>query len=165
MLFLQNTFKITTPNDLEILVERDFHAPRTLVWDAFTKPEIVQRWLLGPDGWTMPMCEIDLRVGGRYRYVWRKDSNGMQMALGGEFREVEAPEKLVATEAFEEKWYAGEALDTTVFEERGEITKMRLTMRFESKEARDTASRSGMEKGMIVSYDRLERMLSPVAAV
>jgi uncharacterized protein YndB with AHSA1/START domain len=164
MLFLQDTFKISTPTDLEILVERDFHAPRPLVWDAFTKPEIVRRWLLGPDGWTMPICEIDLRVGGRYRYVWRKESKDMQMAMGGEFREISAPEKLVATEAFEETWYAGEALDTTVFEEHGEITKMRLTVRYQSKEARDMASRSGMEKGMIAGYDRLEQMMASMRA-
>src|SRR5262249_27998363 len=164
MLFYPDSFKISTPTDLEIEVERDFNAPRELVFDAFTKPELVSRWLLGPDGWTMPVCEIDLRVGGRYRYVWRKESTGTEMGMGGEFREVVRPEKLVATEKFDDAWYAGEAVDTTVFEEKGPVPKMRLTVIYESKEARDTASRSGMEKGMIAGYNRLEEVLATVLA-
>jgi uncharacterized protein YndB with AHSA1/START domain len=118
MLFYPESFKISTPTDREIEIERDFIAPRSLVFDAFTKPELVRRWLLGPDGWTMPVCEIDLRVGGAYRYVWRKDSIGKEMGMGGVFREVVRPEKLVATENFDDSWYSGEALDTTLFEER-----------------------------------------------
>src|SRR5215510_1735765 len=108
MLFYPESFKLTTPTDREIQVERDFNAPRPLVWDAFTKPELVRRWLLGPDGWTMPVCEIDLRVGGRYRYVWRKESTGHEMGLGGEFREIVHAEKLVATEKFDDAWYPGD---------------------------------------------------------
>jgi uncharacterized protein YndB with AHSA1/START domain len=160
MIFFRDSFKLTTPSDLEIVVERDFNASRELVFEAFTKPELVRRWLLGPDGWTMPVCEIDLRVGGAYRYVWRKDSIGKEMGMGGVFREVVRPEKLVATEKFEDSWYPGEALDTTVFEERGTITKLRLTVLYESKEARDTASRSGMEHGMVAGYNRLEELLA-----
>jgi len=83
--------------------------PRHLGFDAFTKPELVKRWLLGPDGWTMPICEIDLRIGGTYRNVWRKESTGAEMGFGGVFREVVRPEKRVATEKFDEEWYAGEA--------------------------------------------------------
>ena len=160
MLFFPDTFKISTPNDLEIHIERDFNAPRDLVWDAFTKPELVRRWLLGPDGWTMPVCDIDLRAGGKYRYVWRKESTGTQMGMGGVFREVTRPEKLVATEKFDDAWYPGEAIDTTTFEQVRDITKVRLTVLYESKEARDTASRSGMEHGMIAGYNRLEEVLS-----
>ena len=93
MLFYPESFKVSTPTDREIEVERDFNAPRQLVFDAFTKPELVRRWLLGPDGWTMPVCEIDLRVGGAYRYVWRKESTGKEMGMGGVFREVVRPEK------------------------------------------------------------------------
>ncbi|MBI3208989.1 MAG: SRPBCC domain-containing protein [Candidatus Solibacter usitatus] len=113
-----------------------------------------------PDGWTMPVCEIDLRVGGAYRYVWRKESTGTEMGMGGVFHEVVSPEKLVATEKFDDPWYPGEALDTTAFEERGEITKIRLTVLYESKEARDTATRSGMEYGMAAGYSRLEQVLA-----
>ncbi len=162
MLFYPDSFKLSTPSDLEIVVERDFNAPRQLVFDAFTKPELVRRWLLGPDGWTMPVCEIDLRVGGAYRYVWRKESTGMEMGMGGVFREVARPEKIVATEKFDESWYAGEAVDTTVFEEVRGVTKVKLTVLYQSKEARDTASRSGMERGMIAGYNRLEQVLASV---
>jgi uncharacterized protein YndB with AHSA1/START domain len=163
MRFFPDSFKVSTPTEREILVERDFDAPRDLVFDAFTKPELVRRWLLGPDGWTMPVCEIDLRVGGKYRYVWRKESNGTDMGMGGEFREVVRPEKLVATERFDQSWYAGEAIDTTVFVAQGEITKVRLTVLYESQEARDTASRSGMDQGMSAGYDRLERVLGTLS--
>lgn len=164
MLFYPESFKISTPSDHEIAIERDFNAPRDLVWEAFTKPELVRGWLLGPDGWTMPVCEIDLRVGGTYRYVWKKESTGHEMGMGGVFREVIRLEKLVATEKFDDAWYPGEAVDTTVFEENGEITKVRLTVLYESKEARDTASRSGMERGMIAGYDRLEQVLASLRA-
>jgi uncharacterized protein YndB with AHSA1/START domain len=164
MMHYPDSFKVSTRGDREILVERDFNAPRDLVFDAFTKPELVRRWLLGPDGWTMPVCEIDLKVGGKYRYVWRKESTNTEMGMGGVFHEVVRPEKLVATEKFDESWYAGEALDTTLFVERGDITKVRLTVLYESKEARDTATRSGMEHGMKAGYDRLEQMLATLRA-
>ena len=164
MLFYPESFKVSTPTDREIEVERDFHAPRELVFDAFTKPELVKRWLLGPDGWTMPVCEIDLRVGGAYRYVWRKESTGKEMGMVGVFRDVVRPERLVATEKFDDAWYPGEAVDTTVFEERGEVTKVRLTVLYKSKEARDAASRSGMEHGMVAGYNRLEQVLVSISA-
>jgi len=161
MRFFPETFRVSTTSDCEILVERDFDASRELVFDAFTKPELVSRWLLGPDGWTMPVCEIDLRPGGRYRYVWRKESKNIEMGMGGEFREVVRPEKLVATEKFDDAWYPGEALDTTIFEDiGGGVTRLRLTVLYESKEARDIATRSGMETGMAAGYDRLEKLLA-----
>jgi uncharacterized protein YndB with AHSA1/START domain len=154
-----DSFKIHTPSDREIQVSRDFDAPRSLVFDAFTKPELIRRWLLGPPGWTMPVCEIDLRVGGSYRYVWRSEKDGSQMGVRGVFREIAPVERLVATERFDDAWYAGEALDTTVFEERGRITRTTITILYESQEARDTARRSGMEYGMAAGYDRLETLL------
>ena len=163
MQFYPDSFKVTTPSDREVLIERDFNAPRDLVFDAFTKPELVRRWLLGPEGWTMPVCEIDLRVGGSYRYVWHKESTGHKMGMGGEFREVVRPEKLVATEKFDDAWYPGEAVNTTVFEQKSGFTKVRLTVLYQSQEARDTATRSGMEQGMIVGFNRLEEMLSTIA--
>lgn len=162
-MFFPDSFRVSTPNDLEIEIGRDFQAPRRLVFDAFTKPELVRRWLLGPDGWTMPVCEIDLRVGGVYRYVWRKPGV-KDMGMGGVFRAIVVPELVVATERFDESWYAGEAVDTTVFIEDGDITKIRLTVRYESKEARDTAVRSGMERGMIAGYNRLEELLGSLRA-
>jgi uncharacterized protein YndB with AHSA1/START domain len=159
MQFYPDSFKVTTPSDREVLIERDFNAPRDLVFDAFTKPELVRRWLLGPEGWTMPVCEIDLKVGGSYRYVWHKESTGHQMGMGGVFREVVRAEKLVATEKFDDAWYPGEAVNTTVFEQKSGFTKVKLTVLYQSKEARDTATRSGMEQGMIVGFNRLEELL------
>ena len=151
---------ITTPSDTEIEMTRVFDAPRTLVFDAMTKPELIQRWLLGPDGWTMPVCEVDLRIGGRYRYVWRKDKTGEEMGMGGVFKEIVRPERIVATEAFEDKWYSGEAIDTTVLVERSGRTTMTMTMLLESKEARDQVLASGMESGVERSYERLDDVLA-----
>ena len=166
-MFFPDSFTISTPSDCEIEVTRDFDAPRHLVFDAFTKPELVRRWLLGPPGWTMPPCEIDLRVGGVYRYVWRSEQDGSQMAMGGLFREVVPLERLVATEKFDDAWYPGEALDTTVFVKTRGITRITITVLYESQEARDTARRSGMEYGMeygmAAGYDRLEALLPTLA--
>jgi uncharacterized protein YndB with AHSA1/START domain len=162
-MYYPDSFTVSTPTDREIQVTRDFHAPRQLIFDAFTKPELVRRWLLGPEGWTMPVCEIDLKVGGAYRYVWRK-AGVKDMGMGGIFREIAVPERLVATEKFDESWYPGDALDTTVFVEKGDITGIAITIRYESKEARDTARRSGMEHGMAAGYNRLEEQLSTMLA-
>src|ERR1700732_127058 len=108
---MKNTanLKLTTQGDREIVMTRALDAPRRLVFDAFTKPELVKQWLLGPPGWPMPTCEIDLRVGGVYRYVWRCDSDGSEMGMGGVYREIVAPERLVATEKFDQVWYPAKA--------------------------------------------------------
>jgi len=158
-MFFPDSFEVSLPSDREIQITRDFDARRGLVFDAFTKPELVRRWLLGPPGWTMPLCEIDLRVGGAYRYVWRSEKDGSQMAVGGVFREVTPLERLVASEKFDDAWYPGEALDTTVFVETRGITRTTITVLYESREARDAARRSGMENGMASGYDRLEALL------
>jgi uncharacterized protein YndB with AHSA1/START domain len=166
-MFYPDSFKVSTPSDREIQVTRDFHAPRQLVFDAFTKPELVKRWLLGPEGWTMPVCEIDLRVGGAYRYVWRMagaNDKGMAMGMGGIFREIKSPERLVATEKFDESWYPGEALDTTVFVQAGDITKITITIQYESQQARDMARKTGMEQGVAAGYNRLEKLLPAMQA-
>ncbi len=159
-MFYPDSFKVTTPSDCEIQVTRDFDAPRRLVFDAFTKPELVSRWLLGPSGWTMPLCEIDLKVGGAYRYRWRHEADGREMGMGGVFREIVLQERLVATERFDDSWYPGDALDTTVFVDEGDMTRITITVLYESKQARDTARASGMERGMAAGYDRLEKLLS-----
>ncbi len=153
------TLEITTPTEREIVMTRVFDAPRHLLFDAHTRPELVRRWLLGPTGWSMPTCEIDLRVGGKYRYVWRRDKDGSEMGMGGVFREITAPERLVATERFDEAWYPGEAVNTLVLVEHGSRTTLTQTSLFESREARDTALKSGMETGVAASYDRLEEIL------
>ncbi len=155
--------ELTTRGDREIVMTRDFNAPRRLVWDAFTKPELVKQWLLGPPGWAMPVCEIDLRVGGAYRYVWRK-TGGPEMGMGGVYREVAAPERLVATEKFDEAWYPGEAVGTLVLSEQGGKTTITQTVLYESREARDAVLKSGMEKGVAASYDRLAELLASLGA-
>lgn len=153
--------KITTPTDREIVMTRSFHAPRPRVWDALTRPELLKRWLLGPPGWTMPVCEIDLQVGGKYRYVWRS-GDGTEMGMGGVYREIAQPQRLVASEKFDQSWYPGEALVTNILAEQGGQTTLTLTVLYESREARDGVLKSGMEQGVAISYDRLEEILAEV---
>ena len=111
MMFFPDTFKVSTPTERSIEVERDFNAPRHLVFDAFTKPELVRKWLLGPDGWTMPVCEIDLRPGGAWHFVWRQ-SDGTEMEMRGVYQEVVPPERVVSTESWGGDW--PETLNTLV---------------------------------------------------
>ena len=148
------TLKIYADGEREIVMTRVFDAPRDLVFDAMTKPKFVQRWLLGPPGWTMPVCEIDLRVGGMFRYVWEKD--GTQMRMSGVFREIVRPERLVHTERFDEPWYPGEAVTISSFVEKDGRTWFTGRVTYESREARDGVLKSGMEHGVSASYDRLE---------
>ena len=156
---MKNTLKVVGRGEREIVITRAFDAQRQLVWEAHTKPELVRRWLLGPPGWSMPVCEIDLRVGGRYRYVWR-NQDGTEMGMGGEYREIVAPERLVATERFDQPWYPGEALDSTVFTEHAGKTTVTMTILYESREARNGVLKSPMEAGMAAGYDRLEALLA-----
>jgi uncharacterized protein YndB with AHSA1/START domain len=155
--------KLTTRGDREIVMTRVFDAPRALVFKAFTTPELVKQWLLGPPGWSMPVCEIDLRVGGRYRYVWRH-TNGNEMAMGGVYREIVAPEKVVATEKFDESWYPGEAVGTILLIEQGGRTTLTQTVLYESREARDGVLKSPMESGVAAGYDRLATLLASMKA-
>jgi uncharacterized protein YndB with AHSA1/START domain len=152
--------QITTPSDREIAMTRVFAAPRRLVFDALTKPELVKKWLLGPPGWSMPVCEIDLRVGGKYRYVWRRDSDGTDMGMGGVYREIAKPERIVATEKFDQSWYSGEAVGMTRLVEQGGKTTLTQTMLYESKETRDGVLKSPMEEGVAASYDRLAELVA-----
>src|SRR5262249_45351453 len=135
-----------------------------LVWDAMTRPDLVRRWLTGPPGWVMTVCDIDLRVGGLYRYAWRNDTAGQSMGMGGSFREIKAPERLVATEKFDESWYPGEALDTTELVEQGGKTLVTMTVQYESRQARDAVLQTPMAEGMSMGYDKLEAVLKELAA-
>jgi uncharacterized protein YndB with AHSA1/START domain len=154
--------KLTTPSDCEIAFTRAFDAPRQLVFDAFTKPAMVRRWLLGPDGWTMPVCKMDLRVGGKYRWVWRH-ADGREMGMGGVYREVAPPERVVFTEQFDEAWYAGGALIAVTFHEEKAVTTLTQTIRYESKSVRDAVLKSGMKRGVTASYDRLAKIVAAPA--
>jgi uncharacterized protein YndB with AHSA1/START domain len=157
------------PSDREVRVVRSFNAPRKLVWDAHVKPELVQKWSLGPPGWSMPVCEMDVRVGGAYRWRWRSDEDGKEFGFFGTFREVEAPARLVHEETFDPgdvggAMPAGEpAIITTEFAEERGVTTLTTTMRFGSKEARDGAVSTGMTDGMEMSYERLDEMFTKAA--
>jgi uncharacterized protein YndB with AHSA1/START domain len=154
-----DSLKIAARGDREIVMTRQFNAPRRLVFDAFTKPELVRQWLLGLPGWSMPVCEIDLKVGGAYRYLWRRDSDGTEMGMGGVFREVVPPERIVSTEVFDQAWYPGEALGTFLFSEVGGKTTVTQTMLYQSREARDGVLKSDMESGVTATYERLAQLV------
>lgn len=154
------SLQVSTPSDREIAMVRRFAAPRRLVWEALTKPEILKLWLFGPDGWSLEVCELDLRAGGKYRYVWKHAARGQTMGMGGVFREVAAPERMVATEIFDEAWYPGEAIVTQVLTEKDGATTLTMTLLYESREGRDMALRSGMETGMELGYARVDKMLA-----
>ena len=160
---MKNALKVETRGDREIVVTRVFDAPRRLVFDAFSRPELVRRWLLGPPGWSMPICEIDFRVGGRYRYVWRH-VNGDEMGMAGVYKEIVAPERIVATERFDQSWYPGEGVGTLVLVEQNSKTTLTQTMQYESREAREVVLKSPMEQGLAASYDGLEKLLASLGA-
>jgi len=149
----------TMPSDREVVATRSFDAPRDLVWDAFTIPEHVKKWMIGPDGWTMPVCEMDLRPGGQWRYTWR-NGQGHEFSMYGEFLEITRPERLVNTETFDPH---PASLNTTVFEEKSGRTLITATVVYASKEVRDTALATGMTDGWGQSYDRLEDLLAATA--
>lgn len=147
----------TTPSDREIAIIRSFDAPRTLIWDVWTKPEHIPHWLLGPDGWTMPVCEVDLRPGGEWHYVWRR-ADGNEMGMRGVYSEVVAPERLVCTESWGPEW--PETINTLVLTEENGRTVTTQTILYPSQEARDAALQTGMKDGATQSYDRLEEYLA-----
>ena len=151
--------KVSAQSDRDIVMTRVFEAPGNLVFDAYTKPELLKRWLGVFGGYSMPVCEVDLRVGGTYRFVWR-GPDGAEMGVRGVYREVVRPERLVHTEKFDEAWYPGESLITTVLAEQGGKTTLTVTMRYESREARDTVLKSPMESGVAQSYDKLAELLA-----
>lgn len=155
------SLKVTTPTDREIVLMRTFNAPRALVWDAMTKPELLKRWLFGPPGWEMTTCDGDVLPDGTFRWAWR-GPNGEELVMRGQYREVVPPERLVRTEIFEIGCapQAGEQLGTLVLREEGQRTHLTLTLLFPSKEARDAAIASGMEHGIKAGYDRLDEVLA-----
>jgi len=151
---MPDALTVTMPSDTEIEVTRVFNAPRQLVWDAHTQPRLVQRWLLGPDGWTMPICEIDFRVGGKYRYGWANPSDGRAFEMGGVFKEIAPIERIVHSERFGE----AESQVTMRLAETGGKTTMTLNIRYDSKAVRDAAFATGMTSGMERSYQRLDEI-------
>lgn len=154
---------LATPSDREIHMSRVFDAPRALVFDAFTQPELVKRWLGVHNGWTLPVCEIDLKVGGSYRYLWQSP-DGMKMGMRGVYREIVPAERIVATEKFDESWYPGEAVGTTTFVESAGKTTLTMAVMYESKEARDAVLKTPMEQGVAAGLETLAHVLKLNAA-
>lgn len=155
------TLKVTTPSDREIVMTRVFEAPRALVFDCYTRPELLERWLTGPDGWSLKVYENDLRVGGAYRWVWR-GPGGEEMGLSGIHREIVRPQRIVRTELFGSDCTGGEAVGTLALSERDGKTTVTTTVLYLSREARDGVLRSGMEHGVAASCDRLAALLDSI---
>ncbi len=149
---------VATPTDQEILVSRLFDAAPSLVFDCHTKPDLVRRWLLGPPGWTMPVCEIDLRVGGRYRYRWRSEAGDREFGTTGEFRTVDAPHAWSHTEQMDGR--PGELLCVNTLSDEGGRARLTMRLCFDSQAERDAALQSGMTRGMGISFDRLADILA-----
>ena len=149
------TLKVVTPTDCEIVLTRVFDAPRQLVFDALTKPELLNRWF-APHGWSLAVCEVDLRVGGEFRFVLQRPGGG-RTGMHGVWREITPPERLVHTESFDDS--PGESRVTTeVTEWRGETT-LTITVLSPSKEVRDAILRAGTD-GMAECYDKLAGILA-----
>ena len=151
-----DTFKVTTPSDTEIRLTRLFDAPRHLVFEAMTKAEHIRRWWgnLG-EGYSVPVCEVDLRPGGKWRFVNRHPHG--EVTFYGVYREIAPPERLVFTEAMEPHPEPGSVVTAVFTEERGK-TRLTVTAEYPSLEVRDIVIKSGMETGAAISYDRLEEV-------
>lgn len=158
--------QVSLPSDSEVSVARSFNAPRALVYEAYTTPGLVRRWLLGPAGWTMPVCEMDLRVGGKFRWAWRSDEDGSRFGFHGEYRAIDAPGRIVHTEIYDpgdvggNMGESGESLVTVTFVERGGVTMVTTLVDYGSKEVRDLVLSTGMTDGMEASYQNLDTLLA-----
>jgi uncharacterized protein YndB with AHSA1/START domain len=150
------TLQVTMPTDTEIVLTRVFEAPRQMVYDAFSKPELLKRWF-GPHGWSLATCEVDHRVGGGFRFVLQ-GPNGQRMGMRGVYRELEPPNRSVHVESYDE--YPGESIVTSVLTEEMERTTLTVTITYPSREVRDMVAMSGMEHGAAESYDRLAELLT-----
>jgi uncharacterized protein YndB with AHSA1/START domain len=150
------TLKVSLPSEREIVMTRVFDAPRSLVFDGLTKPELLRRWF-GPRGWSLAVCEADLNVGGAWRWVLR-GPGGKDMGMRGVYQEITPPERLVSTESFDD--YPGESLNTLILAEQDGKTTFTITVRYASQEIRDAVIKSGMEHGAAECYDKLAEMLA-----
>lgn len=152
------TLTVEPVGDRTIRVVRAFRAPRRLVFDAHTKPELLRRWL-GPADWPMTECDIDLRPGGTFRQVMR-GPGGEQMVMTGTYNEVDPPSRLVATVTFDDDWTGGETVNTTTFDEVGGVTTVTVVVEYASQASRDGALATPMAEGMGEGYRRLDDLLA-----
>ena len=153
------------PSDTEVLVKRSFDAPVRLVWRAYMEPDLMRRWCAGPPGWSMPVCEMDMRVGGKYRWRWRNDEDGQEFGFTGEVLEVSPHAKLVHTQCYD----AGNLgvsmgnepyIVTVTFHEVNGITDVTTTIKFTSKSDRDEAFSTGMTDGMEMNFKVMDGVLA-----
>lgn len=156
--------QVTLPSDREVQVVRSFRAPRALVYRCYSEPELIRQWMLGPPGWTMPVCEMDVRVGGTYRWRWRSKDGATEFGFSGVFREVTPGLRTVHTETYDAGntgagESGGEALIATTFTEAAGMTTVTTLMDFGSKDVRDAAMATGMTDGMEQSYALLDKVL------
>lgn len=151
--------EITTPTDREIAMTRVFDAPSRLVFEAYTRPGLLKQWLGVQNGWELDVCEIDLRVGGSYRYVWR-GPNSAAMTMGGVYREIVPGERIVTTERFEDPGYECAVVGTVTFVEHDGKTTLTMTLLYASKEVRDSVLKSPMKQGVAVSFEELAGILA-----
>ena len=155
------TLDVTTPSDTEIAMTRVFDAPRSLVFDGYTKPAMLRGWLGGAE-WTIDVCEVDLRVGGGYRWTWH-NAKGKQIGERGTYREIVPGARIVAASAFDEPWYPGNCVETIAFTGQGDATAVTTTLRYDTREARDIALSAGLTRGVTESYARLDTVLTTSA--
>jgi len=160
---------VILPSDTTVMVRRSFHAPRSLVWRAHTEPALVRRWMLGPPGWTMPVCDMDVRIGGAYRWRWRSEEDGKEFGFHGEFREVAAPARIVQTEFFDPGDVGGDmgegALISLALDEEAGVTTLTTIMDYFTKRARDAALSTGMTDGMEMGYARLDELFAQAGVI
>ena len=159
--------EVSTPSDREVQVKRSFAAPAKLVWQAYSEPALMRRWLGGQPGWSMPVCEMDIRVGGKYRWRWRSEEGGQEFGFSGEMLEVVPHSRIVHTQIYD----AGDlgvsmgkeaTVVTVTFDETRGITSVTTTIRYASKDDRDAAFSSGMTDGMEMNYKLLDEVLRSI---
>ena len=156
--------EVSLPNETDVLVVRDFAAPAALVWRAYTEPELMQKWLCGPPGWAMTVCEMDVRVGGAYRWRWRNDGDGSEFGFTGKFLDVVADTRLSETQLFDPGTLGGDMGEECVVTQRftGSPggTRVETLILYQSRADRDAALATGMTDGMEQSYTALDRLIA-----
>lgn len=159
--------EVSTPSDQEVLIKRSFDAPVDLVWQAYTEPALMRRWLTAMPGWTMPVCDMTTDVGGKYRWRWRDEANDVEFGFTGEMLEVEPHERIVHTQIYDPGTVGGTMGDggsiiTVTFNETDGVTNVATSIKFASKADRDAAVSTGMTDGMEMSYKQLDAVFATI---
>lgn len=159
---VSSSLTVETPGETDVVVTRRFNAPQALVWRAYTEPELVRRWMVGYPGWTMPLCEIDFRVGGGYHYRWRNDDSGMEFGFVGTFRSIEPETRITNLERPEDVDMPAAEIEV-LFEPLGDMTRLKMVIRYPDAASRKAALDTGMTDGMGVTFDLLDGVLAELA--